>query len=249
MTLDDTIFDDIRRKQPEELPECQQHALLDGQRLLSLLDRQLGPQHVQMSRKVPSALIQGTSAADIRTIVSRHLLLQNLYHCAAVLVHSARWLGPQLASVAPCVQINKHVMEAVWQETGTTEDRLWIKVTDISEGRKDDKAVQYVTFYSTDAELFCEDDPELVTTRFAETSLRSQYGLRIEEYHSARMCFCHLLYWKARHDELDHIQQLWDSFDRQWEVLHALLNHCLVATMPRGDCCVFTSVLCAGVQE
>jgi hypothetical protein len=69
LKLDDTIFDDIRRQDAEDLPEHKQHALLDGQRLLSLLDRRLGPQHVQMSRKVPSALTQGSSAADICTIV------------------------------------------------------------------------------------------------------------------------------------------------------------------------------------
>lgn len=110
-------------------------------------------------------------------------------------------------------------MKTVWEESNTTEEQVWIKITDISEGRKDDKAVQFVTFFRTDGDCdLDEDGVELQTTRFTEESLRSQYGLRIEEFHGARMCFCHLLFWKASHDQEQDMQQLWEIFDKHWEV-------------------------------
>lgn len=117
------------------------------------------------------------------------------------------------------MQIKQRVMTRVWEESKTTEEQVWTKITDISEGRKDKKAVQFVTFFrSDDDDELVDGGVELQTTRFTEESLRSQYGLRIEEFHGARMCFCHLLFWKASHEQEEDMQRLWEIFDKHWEV-------------------------------
>lgn len=121
------------------------------------------------------------------------------------------------------LQIKQRVMTEVWKESNTTEQQVWTKITDISEGRRDKKAVQFVTFFRSDEDCdLDEGDVELQTTRFTEDSLHSQYGLRIEEFHGARMCFCHLLFWKASHDQEEDMQQLWEIFDKHWEVRELL---------------------------
>jgi hypothetical protein len=118
-------------------------------------------------------------------------------------------------------------MNKVWTESNTTKDQVWTKITDISEGRKDDKAVQFVTFFRSDDDYeLDEGGAELQTTRFTEDSLRGQYGLRIEEFHGARMCFCHLLFWKTSHDQDKDMQRLWEIFDKHWEVCRTLPYAC-----------------------
>jgi hypothetical protein len=69
LSLDDNIFDEIRRRNTAGLSSEHAKMLREGKRMLALLDQRLGPQHVHMARKVPPALIQGASGSDINKVV------------------------------------------------------------------------------------------------------------------------------------------------------------------------------------
>lgn len=69
LSLDDNILDEIRRKSTIELSSEHVQLLTEGKQMLSLLDRRLGPQHVQMARKVPSGLTQEKTTSEISEVV------------------------------------------------------------------------------------------------------------------------------------------------------------------------------------
>lgn len=72
LSLDDNIFDEIRRKSTTGMSPEHLQLVTEGKHMLSLLDRRLGPQHVQMARKVPSGLTQGSNANEINEVVRLH---------------------------------------------------------------------------------------------------------------------------------------------------------------------------------
>jgi hypothetical protein len=69
LSLDDNIFDEIRRKITAEMSSEHSELLNKGKQMLALLDQRLGPQHLQVARKVPAGLIQGASGGDINKLV------------------------------------------------------------------------------------------------------------------------------------------------------------------------------------
>lgn len=73
LALDDNIFDDIRRKRTDGMSEEHVKLVTQGKHMLKLLDQRLGPQHVQMARKVPSELTQGSTAGKIGEVVCMNL--------------------------------------------------------------------------------------------------------------------------------------------------------------------------------
>lgn len=90
LSLDDNILDEIRRKSTAGLSPEHVQLVSEGKQMLSLLDRRLGPQHVQMARKVPSVLTQHKTASEISEVVR--------WHIATVLV-------------CPCNTQNFHVLQ------------------------------------------------------------------------------------------------------------------------------------------
>lgn len=69
LALDDTIFDQVRRQETTGMSPEHVALVQKGKQMLNLLDQRLGPQHVQMARKVPSELTKGSSASEICDVV------------------------------------------------------------------------------------------------------------------------------------------------------------------------------------
>lgn len=69
LSLDDNLFDEIRRKSTTGMSPEHLQLVKEGQHMLALLDQRLGPQHVQMARKVPSELATGSTPSEISEVV------------------------------------------------------------------------------------------------------------------------------------------------------------------------------------
>jgi hypothetical protein len=131
-------------------------------------------------------------------------------------------VGKLVSQVDLILQVDREVMTKVRQELGLTPQDVWIRITDVCEGRKEEKALKFVRFYSCDPVF--EDDEKVYHQCFTYDSLNSIQGLRLDNLGEARRCFCHLLYWRTAEDGEDRVSKIWDVFERYWRLwkdLHA----------------------------